>query len=150
MKYDCSKLTIKTPERRHWRRFGLFIVNFEHNSHLFLVLLLLILNKLNVSCVILALFCFCRKIWWKCGINYSVRDMFQCNSRLWQPILSLWYVCLLANYRSIHERCFIKKAVLKKFAMFTGKDLCLSLFLIQFLWKRDSDTGVFLWILQNC
>ena len=25
----CSKLTIKTPERRHWRRFGVFIVNFE-------------------------------------------------------------------------------------------------------------------------
>ena len=26
----CSKLTIKTPERRHWRRSGVFIVNFEH------------------------------------------------------------------------------------------------------------------------
>ena len=25
-----SKLTIKTPERRHWRRSGVFIVNFEH------------------------------------------------------------------------------------------------------------------------
>ena len=24
----CSKLTIKTPERRHWCRFGVFIVNF--------------------------------------------------------------------------------------------------------------------------
>ena len=24
-----SKLTIKTPERRHWRRFGVFIVSFE-------------------------------------------------------------------------------------------------------------------------
>ena len=30
----CSKLTIKTPKRRHWRRFGVFIVNFEHISHL--------------------------------------------------------------------------------------------------------------------
>ena len=40
----CSKLTIKTPERRHWRRSGVFIVNFEHNSHLVLVLLLLTLN----------------------------------------------------------------------------------------------------------
>ena len=29
----CSKLTIKTPER-HWRRSGVFIVNFKHNSHL--------------------------------------------------------------------------------------------------------------------
>ena len=25
-----SKLTIKKPERRHWCRFGVFIVNFEH------------------------------------------------------------------------------------------------------------------------
>ena len=25
----CSKLTIKTPERRQWRRSGVFIVNFE-------------------------------------------------------------------------------------------------------------------------
>ena len=26
----CSKLTIKTPEIRHWCRSGVFIVNFEH------------------------------------------------------------------------------------------------------------------------
>ena len=25
----CSKLTIKTPERCHWPRSGVFIVNFE-------------------------------------------------------------------------------------------------------------------------
>ena len=30
----CSKLTIKTPKRRQWRRFGVFIVNLEHTSHL--------------------------------------------------------------------------------------------------------------------
>ena len=40
-----SKLTIKTPERHHWRRSGFFIVNFEHISHLFQVFLLLTLNK---------------------------------------------------------------------------------------------------------
>ena len=38
----CSNLTIKTPERR---RSDAFIVNFEHISHLFLVFLLLPLNK---------------------------------------------------------------------------------------------------------
>ena len=32
----CSKLTLKTPERRHWRRSGVFIFNFEHISDLFL------------------------------------------------------------------------------------------------------------------
>ena len=36
-----SKLTIKTPELRHWHRSGVFIVNFEHNPHLALVFLLL-------------------------------------------------------------------------------------------------------------
>ena len=35
----CSKLTIKTPERRQCRHFGNFIANFEHVSHLFLVFL---------------------------------------------------------------------------------------------------------------
>ena len=41
----CSKLTMKTPERRHWLRSGVFIVNFGHISHLFLIFLLLTLNK---------------------------------------------------------------------------------------------------------
>ena len=40
----CSKLTIKTPERRH----GAFIVNFEHISHLVLVFLLLTLSRYMV------------------------------------------------------------------------------------------------------
>ena len=37
----CSELTIKTPERR---RSGVFIINFERISHLFLLFLLLALN----------------------------------------------------------------------------------------------------------
>ena len=40
----CSKLIIKTPKRRQLRRFGVFIVNFEHISHVVLVFLLLTLN----------------------------------------------------------------------------------------------------------
>ena len=40
----CSKLTVRTPERREWRCLGVFIVNFEHISHLVLVFLLLTLN----------------------------------------------------------------------------------------------------------
>ena len=40
----CSKLTIKTPEQYHWRRSGVFTVNFEHISYLVLVFLLLTLN----------------------------------------------------------------------------------------------------------
>ena len=40
-----QKLTIKTPERRHGCCAGVFIVNFEHITHLFLMSLLLTLNK---------------------------------------------------------------------------------------------------------
>ena len=41
----CSKLTIKTPQRRHLRRSGACIVNLEHISQRFLVFLWLALNK---------------------------------------------------------------------------------------------------------
>ena len=41
----CSKLTIKTPERRYWRRSGVFIVNFKQISHFALVFLLLTLSR---------------------------------------------------------------------------------------------------------
>ena len=41
----CSKSTIKTPERCHWRRAGAFIVNFEHISHFVLMSLLLTLSR---------------------------------------------------------------------------------------------------------
>ena len=37
----CSKLTIKTPERRQWTT----IVDFKHISHLGLLILLLILSR---------------------------------------------------------------------------------------------------------
>ena len=40
-----SKWTIKTQERCHWHRFGVFIVNFEHFSYLVLVFLLLTLSR---------------------------------------------------------------------------------------------------------
>ena len=40
----CLKITKKTPERRDWFRSGVFIVNFEHKLHLFLLFLFLTLN----------------------------------------------------------------------------------------------------------
>ena len=50
----------------------------------------------------------------------------------------------------------LQKGVLKHFAIFTGKNLCWSLFLIKFQdWslhfysRRHSNAGVFLWILRN-
>ena len=41
----CSKVTIKIPERRQWRRSGIIIVNFEHILHLVLLFLLLTLSR---------------------------------------------------------------------------------------------------------
>ena len=41
----CSELTKNTPEPLYWHRSGVFIVNFEHNLHLVLVLLLLSLSR---------------------------------------------------------------------------------------------------------
>ena len=43
----CSKLTIKTPE---WRQ-NVFIVNFEHTSHLVLVFLSLTFEQVNAGWV---------------------------------------------------------------------------------------------------
>ena len=48
---------IKTPKRRNWRRFGVFIVNFENISHLGIVLLLLTLNMYLELAVIATVKC---------------------------------------------------------------------------------------------
>ena len=41
----CLELTIKTTERRQWRRSVVFIVNFHHIPHLVLVFLFLTLSR---------------------------------------------------------------------------------------------------------
>ena len=50
---------------------------------------------------------------------------------------------LYINFRSSHQWCSIKKGVLKKFAKFTGKHLCQSLFLIK-LQACNYGTSIFL------
>ena len=45
---------------------------------------------------------------------------------------------LLGLFRSNHQRCSVKKGVLKTFANFTGKHLCWSLFLITLLVFRPA------------
>ena len=63
---------------------------------------------------------------------------------------------LSLNFKSSRSQMFFKIGVLKNFAIFAGKHLCWSYFLIKLqawrfaiLLKRDSNTGVFLGILQN-
>ena len=63
---------------------------------------------------------------------------------------------LSLNFKSSRSQMFFKIGVLNNFAIFAGKHLCWSYFLIKLqarrsaiLLKRDSNTGVFLWILRN-
>ena len=63
-------------------------------------------------------------------------------------------ITVTANWlcRSKHQTCSMKKDVLRNFTKFTGKQLCQSIFFNKVAgaaWKRDSGTGVFLWILRN-
>ena len=51
----CSKLTIKTQDRRHWRRSVIVILNFEQISHIVLVFPLLILKNWKISHIALVL-----------------------------------------------------------------------------------------------
>ena len=55
----CYRLTIKTPERHHLRCPGVFIVNFEHISHLFSSVPVINFEQVNVS--------------WEQIINYTRR-----------------------------------------------------------------------------
>ena len=59
--------------------------------------------------------------------------------------------CLYLDSKNSHQRCTVKKSVLRNFAKFIGKHLCQSLFFNKVaglrpvtLLKRDSGTGVFL------
>ena len=67
---------------------------------------------------------------------------------LYQFIIIWW---LLTYFRNSHHGYFIKKAILQNFAIFTGKHLYWSLRSMRTatLLKRDSNTGIFLWILRN-
>ena len=76
----------------------------------------------------------------------------------WKSLFSKWLTETELDPwdRSTNQRCCMEKAVLKSFAIFTGKSLCLSLCLIKLqtfrsatLLKRDFNTVVFLWILRN-
>ena len=84
------------------------------------------------------------RLFWKISVN----DYF-CH-KIFKPLQS---GVKILKTRSSHQRCSIKKAILKNFVIFTGKRLCWSLFLTSYrpvtLWKGDSTTGIFLWILQN-
>ena len=74
----------------------------------------------------------------------------------WSVFLKNLEAWRLSTLRGSRPEVFCEKDVIKNFAIFTGKHLCWSLFLVRLqalrpvtLVKRDSNTGVFLWILQK-
>ena len=79
--------------------------------------------------------------------------MFMCNNLALLVTFSQKHVQTAGLRRSSRLQMFYKKGVLKNFSSFTEKHLFWSLFWIELspttLLKRDSNTGVFLWILQH-
>ena len=75
----CSKLIIKTQERRQWCRSGTFIVNFEHISHLDLVFLLLALNMQLTA----------RLFRWSFRMNYFPNNIFPVICLFSRPTVGL-------------------------------------------------------------
>ena len=66
------------------------------------------------------------------------------------------YGSWMHDNRSSRSQMFFKMGVPKNFAIFTKKHMCWNLFLLRLqpwrpttLLKKDSNTGIFLWILRN-
>ena len=79
--------------------------------------------------------------------------MFMCNNLALLVTFSQKHIQTAGLRRSSRLQMFYKKGVLKNFSSFTEKHLFWSLFWIELspatLLKRDSNTGVFPWILQH-
>ena len=73
------------------------------------------------------------------------------------PMLLVMLLAHVAKYSNNHSQMFSKTGVFKNFAIFTGKNLCSSHFLVKFqAWrpafylKRDSNAGAFLFFCFFC
>ena len=87
-KVNNTNFRTRTLKRHQWRHSGIFIINFEHISHLLLVFLLLTLNfKLPTR----------RRSWKNTTrrIEYSCRRFVQCYQRLELKFARIikWYFC---------------------------------------------------------
>ena len=107
-------------------------------------------------------------VWQSDGSRSRIQDSQKHRCRALEQYLRLKTVQILLQIflsRSSRSHMFFKISVLKNFATITGKHLCWNLFLIKLqtgvsflinlqarspetLLKRDSITGVFLWILR--
>ena len=85
----------------------------------------------------------------------TIANLRHAASRIWICADPEFRVCWMKLCSSWTKLCSSDKPphhganVVKKFANFTGKHLCWSLFKKETLLKRDSNKGVFLWNLRN-
>ena len=118
-----SKLTIKTSEVRHWRRFGAFIVNLEHISHLALVLLLLTLNSYMPAGLSLKLFKLLLKVYLTnfmpllaFYIPWKHQLCFWCFHRVKKEISDMKYVNVMKAFMKYNKKSlqvlFVKENIL--------------------------------------
>ena len=105
--------------------------------------------RFKAFCCILFAQTFNKNIW-KILLEELIFYQFQVlSSQLYQKWTSPFFN--LCFQWGSHWRYSVKEGVLKNFAKFTGNHLCQSLLFRQacnFI-KKDSGTGVFLWILRN-
>ena len=87
----CSKLAIKTPERRQWRRSTVFVFNLEHISNLYLLFVLLNLSTLMFATYVASSSTipvkFFRNVTFYCCITCQVIFSFSCEhfiSKSWR------------------------------------------------------------------
>ena len=113
----CSKLTIKTLERRQWRHSGTFIVKLWT----YFTSSIVDFEQVNIS--------------WELKQPLFNLVLLSYKSKLIRfysdKIIYIYLRKVQANFRSSRPEVFCKKGVLRNFAKFTGKHLCWSFFLIK-------------------
>ena len=86
----CPKLTIKTPERHHWRRSGVFIVNFEHIS-LFSSVFIVDFEQVNAGWVLMVIFVSFRITLPSLSLNWR-RVFHQLKESIYLPYVNLRFL----------------------------------------------------------
>ena len=117
----CSKLTIKTLERRQWRRSGIFIVKPWTYFTSFFNVSIVDFEQVNIS--------------WELKqplFNLVLLSYLSKLIRFYSDkIIYIYLRKVQVNFRSSRPEVFCKKGVLRNLAKFTGKHLCWSFFLIK-------------------
>ena len=114
----CLKLIIKTPGRHNWPRSVVFIVNFEHISHLFLAFLLLTLNREMFYRVDTVLLC-----WNVMKMVLKIKDAIISTCIRWNYGVKFLLQVHHLKYKSSRSQVFSRITVWKSFRKLPWKHL---------------------------